>query len=241
MIYDVASAGYSLLRLNMFSKRISVKALTIGGCYFCLFLGGTAAADPPVESYGLVAHWTFDRNFSSSVNNTFYGGTPHGGARVRIDRSSGVARVGNGALRINSAPKSGNPSYVAIPNPPWGLNGNAVFTVSGWFKLSDLAGDGMDTRNFVWESVPNSSFAFSLNSSPAGKIALFRFRSENYRSFQEAAYGPATAPNTWRHVATVWNTRALRPRVRRWQALPRDADERCRPAGAHSRIPPRRQ
>ena len=172
---------------------------------------GSAAAIP--ESVGLVAHWSFDRDFTSSVNNDRFGGTSQGGERVQIDRDTGAARVGEGALRLKSLKGAGDASYVAIRNPPGGLAGTAVLTLTGWFKLSDIGGDGMDARNFVWESFPNSALTFSLNTVRSQKVAQFRFRSENYRSFQETATGPRVTSDAWHHVAAIWNSRARHVRV----------------------------
>ncbi|MSU49721.1 MAG: hypothetical protein EXS37_11660 [Opitutus sp.] len=179
-----------------------------------LFLGATnLSAAPPPESFGLVAHWTFDRNLASRVNNALYAGTPHGGARLQIDRSPGAARVGEGALRLDSGLKVGEPTYVSVGTPPGGLAGNDVLTLTAWFKLKDIGGDGTDTRNFVWESVPNSALVFSVNTQQRKKTVQFRFRSENYRTFQETTDGPVMTPDAWHHVATVWNARARHVRV----------------------------
>ena len=173
---------------------------------------GLGAVEPP-ESAGLVAHWTFDRNLASAVNNALYAGTAHGGARLQIDRAAGAAKVGEGALRLDSTLRAGDPVYVSVGQPPGGLAGNDVLTLAAWFKLSDVGGDGTDARNFVWESVPNSALVFSVATQQRKKAAQFRFRSENYRTFQETTEGPVLAPDAWHHVATVWNARARHVRV----------------------------
>jgi alkaline phosphatase D len=177
------------------------------------FLATMSLPAADLESAGLVAHWTFDRDFASTVNNALYAGVPHGGARIRIDRAAGASRVGAGALRLNSALQKGSPVYVSVKNPPWGLGGNDVLTLTGWFKLSDAGRDGTDTRNFVWETVPNSAMVFSLNTASQGKITQFRFRSGNYRVLQDTTQGPSVPSDTWHHAAQIWNGRARHVRV----------------------------
>jgi alkaline phosphatase D len=183
------------------------------GCIACCIAVTLPAATVPIESSGLVAHWSFDRNLASSVNNALYAGRAHGGARVRIDEAVGAAKVGPGALKLDSGLRSGDPAFVSIPHPPTGLSGNGVLTLVGWFRLSDVGGDGTDARNFVWESVPNSALSFSVNTVSRRKIAQFRFRSENYRVFQDSTGGPVVTVDAWHHVAMVWNARARHVRV----------------------------
>src|SRR5690606_38650860 len=135
-----------------------------------------------------------------------------GGERLRVDRSAGVPRVSGGALRLESGLKTGDPVFVAVDNPPSGLMGTEVITFSAWFKLTDLAGDGIDSRNFVWESIPNSALSLSLGTLKQQKVAQFRFRTENYRVLTQTD-GPAVSPGAWHHVACVWNARAGHVRV----------------------------
>ena len=197
-------------RCSTAAKGIARRTLT----FVVSFSGSTAATAaelPP--SFGLVAHWSFDRDYSSGVNNALYAGTPHGGVRLQIDRSAGNARIGAGALKVNSALRDGEPAYVAIGTPPAGLAGTEVLTLVAWFKFSDVGGDGSDARNFVWESFPNSALTFSLNSQGRVKVPQYRFRSTNYRSFQGAAEGVTIRPGGWHHVASVGNARARHVRV----------------------------
>lgn len=182
----------------------------VGAVLSTLAVAGGARAQLP-ESYGLVAHWPFDGDFTSGVNNALYAGAPQGGGRATIDRRPGMAKVGAGALRLDNGTRAGS-GYVAIGHPPTGLAGSEVLTLAGWFKAADVGGDGMDARNFVWESVPNSALTFSLNGARAPKAAQFRFRSENYRTFQASLAGPVAA-EAWHHVAMIWNARARHVRV----------------------------
>src|SRR5687768_3875659 len=62
----------------------------------------SAVAVAPTQGFGLVAHWAFDEDYASSVNNEFYRGEARGGPLVSIDRAAGAAAVGAGALRIVS-------------------------------------------------------------------------------------------------------------------------------------------
>jgi alkaline phosphatase D len=163
------------------------------------------ASSQKVEGTGLIAHWPFDRDFSSSMNNARYEAQAHGGEMIHVDHEAGAARVGTGALRLRNGPGNSESAYLAVANPPAGLHGTAVLTFSAWFKLSNLG--GIDPRNFVWESIPNSAFSFSLGNVSQRKSAQFRFRSENYRVLSETQ-GPAVSVDEWHHVVSVWNALA---------------------------------
>ena len=60
-----------------------------------------AEGSAPRESFGLLAHWPFDEDYSSSVNNDLYQGRPKGGSLVSIIHSKQIAKVGKGALRLD--------------------------------------------------------------------------------------------------------------------------------------------
>jgi alkaline phosphatase D len=169
-----------------------------------------AANAPPLapqRGYGLIAHWPFDRDLSSSVNNSLYAAQATAPEFIRVDSSAGVACVGSGALQSNTGVSWGNGAYLTIASPLFGLNGNDVLTVTGWFKVEDIAGDGMDIRNTFFESTPTSSLSFGV-SGPAGRKKIyFRLRTEAYAIF-ELADGPAVDMARWYHVALVWNSAA---------------------------------
>ncbi|MES2692391.1 MAG: alkaline phosphatase D family protein [Verrucomicrobiota bacterium] len=187
---------------------------------------GLAGATEPAQGFGLIAHWSFDADYASSVNDAFYRGEARGGL-VGIDRTAGVARVGAGALRITSARGAMTErGYVAVENPLWGETGTGVLCVTGWFKLQDVGSDGMDTTNLVCESFPTlSSFGLGTRTQAGKKVATFRFRTSDYRMYSEAPVSASSTPSTrrpehtkispdvdpvakpgeWQHVAVIWN------------------------------------
>ena len=118
------------------------------------------------EGFGLLAHWSFDVDYSSSVNNDLYQGKPVGGSSVQIVQDRRVVKVGKGALRLDSGSVSGNKTFVAIRNPLFGYHNAEVFTVVAWYRYEDLSGDGSDDRNFVWESTPGYSCLLYTSPSP---------------------------------------------------------------------------
>lgn len=201
-----------------------------------LAIAGSLALGTPstqaAQGRGLIAHWPFDVDYSSSVNGPSYGGEPRGGALVSIDRTAGAAHVGGGALRITSGRRSSERGYVAVENPLWGEGGTGVLCVAGWFKLQDIGGDGMDGTNLVCETFPTlSSFGLGARTVAGKKVATFRFRTLDYRMYSEAPTSEASTPATlrpehtrvtpgiapvavgeWQHVAVVWNGPAGRIR-----------------------------
>jgi alkaline phosphatase D len=173
-----------------------------------VFLVGAGAAPAEKPScYGLVAHWSFEQDYSSGVNNELYQGTVRGGQFVQIDRSPGAARVGTGALRLNSGTKSGNGVFVHVPTSLYGAAGVSVLSIAGWFKLQDVSDDGMDQRNMLWESVPGYSTSFGVQNVDGHRLSQFRFRTEDYKSLLETR-GPMIEPGAWYHVVMVWNQTA---------------------------------
>src|SRR5687768_952100 len=165
-----------------------MRALRRGAVLTVLAVPGLAAE--PQRGYGLIAHWSFDQDLSSSVNNPLYAATAIQPNLIAVNRAAGAARVGGGALRSNTGEKSGNRAFLAIGSPPFGAHGNDVLTVTGWFKVHDIAGDGMDTRNTLWESTPTSSMSFGVVGAVGEKKVYFRIRTEAYAIFELAA-GPS--------------------------------------------------
>ena len=171
----------------------------------------SALAAEPARGYGLVAHWPFDRDLSSSVNNALYAATASAPEFIGVDRSADAARVGGGALRSNTGTKSSDRIHLTVGSPLFGAMGNDVLTVTGWFKLQDIAGDGMDARNIFWESTPTSSMSFGVVGPDGQKKASFRIRTEAYASF-EVTDGPVIETKKWHHVALIWDRPAGRIR-----------------------------
>ena len=89
-----------------------------------------AEGSAPREGFGLLAHWPFDGDYSSSVNNDLYQGRPKEGSLVSIIYSKQIAKVGKGALRLDSGTISGKKTspfathslVIAMPKcSPWSL------------------------------------------------------------------------------------------------------------------------
>ena len=119
-----------------------------------------AESESDGKGFGLLAHWPFDVDYSSTVNNGLYQGKPFGGDYIQITKDPSSIKAGQGSLRLDSGDRSGNKTYVSIRNPLFGYKNADVFTVVAWYRYDDLSGDGSDTRNFVWETTPGYSLAF---------------------------------------------------------------------------------
>ena len=91
-------------RLFVPHSRTYLIALCIGGCLQILMGPSSMVAQKkaPDAGFGLLAHWPFDENYASSVNNDLYEGRPVGGAFTSIHKDKQVAKVGAGALRLDS-------------------------------------------------------------------------------------------------------------------------------------------
>src|SRR4051812_11685873 len=85
----------------------AVAAWLIGG----LGLAGPLSAEPE-RGYGLIAHWPFDRDLASSVNNVLYAARATKPEFIHVETSPGLARVGGGALRSNTGAKSGDAAFL---------------------------------------------------------------------------------------------------------------------------------
>ena len=118
-------------RLFVPHSRTYLIALCIGGCLQILMGASCLLAQKkaPDAGFGLLAHWPFDENYSSSVNNDLYEGRPVGGAFTSIHKDKQVAKVGAGALRLDSGRASGQKTFVAVRNPLFGVRNSDVFTV----------------------------------------------------------------------------------------------------------------
>ena len=163
-----------------------------------------AEGSAPREGFGLLAHWPFDEDYSSSVNNDLYQGRPKGGSLVSIIYSKQIAKVGKGALRLDSGTISGKKTFVAIRNPLFGYRNAEVFTVVAWYRQEDLSGDGSDPRHFVWESTPGYSLAFGVREENGKQDAEWWFQTASHNSLSDSS-GPLIEKGQWYHVAMVWN------------------------------------
>lgn len=154
--------------------------------------------------FGLLAHWAFDKDFSSAVNNDLYQGKAVGGSFTTIVSDQSVVKVGAGALRLESGSNAGKSTYVSIRNPLFGYRNAEEFTVVAWYRYEDLGADGSDIRNFVWESKPGYSLSFGLASGRGQRDAEWFFQAADHSSYSDVT-GPQIESGNWYHVAMVWN------------------------------------
>lgn len=154
--------------------------------------------------FGLLAHWAFDEDFSSSINNDLYEGKPVGGSFTAISNDRAVVKVGSGALRLESGSSSGQGTHVSIRNPLFGYHNAKALTVVAWYRYEDLNNDGSDGRNFVWESKPGYSLSFGLKSEQGQRDAEWFFQTADHSAYSDVT-GPQIENGNWCHVAMVWN------------------------------------
>jgi hypothetical protein len=154
----------------------------------------------------LVAHWSFDEDFTSSVNNHLYGGMPRGEARLLIDRSHGAPRVGKGALRVSNAPGQGHCRFCGSSQRFRGWSGGGIIY---HVRLGETPGRRWrwnGAQPFWMETFPTSSFAFGLHTVSGTRRARTWARAADLRVYSDSG-GPSVGVGTWTHVALVWNGR----------------------------------
>lgn len=163
-----------------------------------------AESESDGKGFGLLAHWPFDVDYSSTVNNDLYQGKPFGGDYIQITKDPSSIKAGQGALRLDSGDQSGNKTYVSIRNPLFGYKNADVFTVVAWYRYDDLSGDGSDARNFVWETTPGYSLAFGLGLDKERRDAEWWFQTASHSSISDTT-GPLISAGEWHHTAMIWN------------------------------------
>ena len=181
-------------------------AMLLGGL-FCCNMGSVnlmAESDSDGKGFGLLAHWPFDVDYSSTVNNGLYQGKPFGGDYIQITKDPSSIKAGQGALRLDSGDRSGNKTYVSIRNPLFGYKNADVFTVVAWYRYDDLSSDGSDSRNFVWETTPGYSLAFGLGLDQEQRDAEWWFQTASHSSISDTT-GPQIKSGEWNHTAMIWN------------------------------------
>ena len=149
--------------------------------------------DTPLQAY-----WSFDSDYSSAVNNSYYQGTPYGGTYTSITNTAGEYIRGTGALKLDSGPSTGDTTYVDILNEVADVTRDKQITISAWYNYTDISGDGSDTRNFVWESSPDYSLAFGLRTDGTTTDAEWWFDT----ALSDTS-GPVITSGTWNHVVMV--------------------------------------
>ena len=119
-------------RLFVPHSRTYLIALCIGGCLQILMGPSSMVAQKKAQTqvFGLLAHWPFDENYASSVNNDLYEGRPVGELFTSIHKDKQVAKVGAGALRLDSGRASGQKTFVAVRNPLFGVRNSDVMPSS---------------------------------------------------------------------------------------------------------------
>jgi len=115
---------------------------------------------------GLSAYWTFDSDYSSSVNIAAMQGTPQG--NVSITGVPGEFKVGAGGLKIDSTTTGAHNVHISNPSRSLPAADDHDRRV---VQLHHISGNGSDARNFVWESNPNYSVSFALNTASGVKDA----------------------------------------------------------------------
>ena len=206
MLTYTCSSNTSTERYNRSNTKTACFAMLLGGIFFCNMgsVNLMAESDSAAEGFGLLAHWPFDVDYSSSVNNDLYQGKPVGGNYIRIDTDQSSVKLGHGALRLDSGPESGNKTYVSIRNPLFGYENAKVFTVVAWYRYDDLSSDGSDARNFVWETTPGYSLAFGLGLDQEKRDAEWWFQTASHSNVSDTT-GPQISAGEWHHTAMIWN------------------------------------
>ncbi len=145
---------------------------------------------------GVVAYWPFDTDFTNAEGTVAYDGTAAGTAQI----SSEDVKVGAGSLKIDD--DGTTVSHVTAlgdfvgPAP-------VVRTVVGWYKYSDISGNGSDARNFLWETQPAYSLSFGIRDGTAGKYSQWFFDTDGA---DLSGTGPTVSDGQWHHAAVVWNS-----------------------------------
>ena len=167
---------------------------------------------PPVPTGKPVAHWSFDSNYSSSVNNNLYQGTPEGGTYTSIDTTAGVAARGAGALKLDSGDSSGNGTFVDVVDSGVGVLDPDVHkqvSVSSWFKVEDISGDGSDDRLMIYEAGPSYSVSLGVRANAEGNNWCQWYYNTDTAA-PGAAYGPEVESGQWCHAVTNYDLEAGR-------------------------------
>jgi len=156
------------------------------------------AAKPALAQTSLTAWWSFDGDYTSEVNSAVFNGSAVG-AGTSLTAAAGQFVRGTGGLAIDDSLAAAN--FVSVGNSPI-VDSGASITVSGWYQLNDIAGDGMDDRNFVWETSPSSyPLSFATRSSGGQKHAQWFTQDPSLSN--TTGDGPVIQQGVWYHAAVV--------------------------------------
>ena len=182
----------------MNSQTHHVRYMVVLGSAILLATGG--GVTPALGA--LVAHWSFDSDYSNVQGNSVLDGFPvsTGTGSVSITGAAGEYQRGGGALKIDD-PASGM-NYVDVTQSPVANNQKQVSVVA-WYRYSDISSDGSDARKYVWSTHPTYSTEFSVGSSFDGEWYFLTPTTPNGH-FADTT-GPVINDGLWHHVAMVWD------------------------------------
>ncbi len=179
--------------------------LTKGAVYYWRVdtIGGTASEVELFTAYEeLVAWWTFDTdlNLTNTYGSSDYDGEAIGGAVV----STEDVKIGTAALKIDDDTSSAN--LVTIANSPI-VGMQDAYTISAWYKYSDISSNGSDARNFVCEIGPNFTGGFGIREAgtPLAKRGQVYVNKTGTDFYNDPADGPVVDDDEWHHFALVWD------------------------------------
>jgi hypothetical protein len=158
---------------------------------------------------GLTAYWTFDADYSSTVNNATMQGTPvvdaTGAGSVGITNVASEHKVGAGGLKIDD--NDNKTYYVNVANPIADAASNPTITIVAWYNFTNISGTtSPDLQNHVWESTADYAVSFRIAGSTvtSPKDCEWYFQYSSGSSLNDTS-GPVVTPGEWNHVAMVWN------------------------------------
>ncbi len=149
----------------------------------------------------LMQYWTFDGDFTNSVDGGLAGTVM--GTGVSIGTGADEYRVGAGAMKIAHDTPSGDYFHVegaVIPdyNP-------CAFTVTTWYKFDDTLGtQPTDARNFLFETFPTWTAGAGLRDDGTGNRDIECYFQGATTSVYEDA-GPIVNDGQWHHLAMVYD------------------------------------
>ncbi len=117
-----------------------------------------------------------------------------------ISSSADEFRVGSSGLKIDDSLADAN--YVEIATSPVFSTSDSI-TVSGWYRLEDIAGDGMDTRNFIWETVGSYSLSYGVRSDTSDGEKRGQWFTQSPSISNDSNSGPLVDDSQWHHSAVV--------------------------------------
>lgn len=165
-----------------------------------LLAGLLPCRDADAQPASLTAWWAFEGDYTSEVNNHVYSGMAIG-AGTSVGTAPNEFHVGTGGLRIDDSLATAN--YVSVGTTPM-IGSSAATTVSAWYRLDDLAGNGMDTRNFIWETAPSDfPLSFGVRSDTVDGRKHTQWFTEAPAIGGDSNSLPMIDDGQWHHVAVV--------------------------------------